>query len=71
QYEIDLPGMFTNFALRERGRRWYIYVHCVLGFGLEFAFKLAHIEHSASIFQNKHSWSWGMQMDWRLPIRLR
>jgi hypothetical protein len=70
QYEVDLPGMFTNFALRESGRRGYIYVHCLLGFGLESTFKLALTEHDASIFQNIQSWSWGMQIDWRLPIHL-
>jgi hypothetical protein len=70
QYERDLPGMFTNFALRESGRRWYIYVHYLLSFGFELSLKLACSERNSSIFERVQSCSWGIQLDWWSPLRL-
>jgi hypothetical protein len=70
QYEHDLPGMFTNFALRERGRRWYIYVRSFIALGIELSFKLACTEREVSLFERARSYSQGLQLDWRLPIGL-
>jgi hypothetical protein len=69
QYEHDLPGVFTNFALRERGRRAYIYVRYLSPFGFDSSFKLAFTETERSIFESTRSWSWGAQIDWRLSRR--
>ena len=66
QYEHDLPGVFTNFVLRERGRRAYIYVRYLSTFGFDSSFKLAFMETERSIFESTRSWSWGVQIDWRL-----
>jgi len=66
QYEHDLPGVFTSFALRERGRRAYIYVRYWFAFGLDLSVKLAATEHERSLFSHLRSYSWGAQIDWRL-----
>ncbi|MDZ7362712.1 MAG: helix-hairpin-helix domain-containing protein [candidate division KSB1 bacterium] len=65
-YEHDLPGIFTNFALRERGRRAYIYLRYLSTFGLDFSLKLAGTELDRSIFEHRRSGAWGAQIDWRL-----
>jgi len=66
QYEHDLPGVFTSFALRERGRRAYIYLRYWLAFGLELSVKLASTERERSLFTRPRSYAWGAQIDWRL-----
>jgi len=66
QYEHDLPGVFTNFALRERGRRAYIYLRYFSTFGFDLSFKLACTEKESSIFESVRSRAWGAQIDWRL-----
>jgi hypothetical protein len=65
-YEHDLPGIFTNFALRERGRRGYIYLRYLSTFGFDFSLKLAGTELDRSIFERQRSGAWGAQIDWRL-----
>lgn len=66
QYEQDLPGVFTSFALRERGRRAYIYVRYLSTLGFELSIKMAGMEKERSIFAHSRSWTWGAQIDWRL-----
>jgi hypothetical protein len=66
QYEHDLPGVFTNFALREQGRRAYIYVRYLSAFGVDLSLKFARAERDHSIFERMRSWAWGVQIDWRL-----
>jgi len=66
QYEHDLPGVFTNFALRERGRRAYIYLRCLPFSGLAASLKLAGAESERSIFDRVRSGAWGVQLDWQL-----
>jgi hypothetical protein len=66
QYEHDLPGVFTNFALREQGRRAYIYLRYFSTFGFDLSLKLACIERERSIFEYARSCAWGAQIDWRL-----
>jgi hypothetical protein len=68
QYEHDLPGVFTSVALRERGRRAYIYVRYLSVFGFELSLKLAGTERERSIFDQIRSSSWGAQIDWRLSL---
>ncbi|MDZ7302843.1 MAG: hypothetical protein ONB44_11990 [candidate division KSB1 bacterium] len=68
QYEHDLPGMFTSVALRERGRRGYIYLRYLSTFGLALSLKLAGTERESSIFEQIRSCSWGAQVDWRLSL---
>jgi hypothetical protein len=68
QYEHDLPGVFTSVALRERGRRAYIYVRYLSAFGFELSLKLAGTERECSIFDQIRSYSWGAQLDWRLSL---
>jgi hypothetical protein len=70
QYEHDLPGTFTNVALRERGRRWYFYLHYTLTSGLELSFKRACTEQDDSILKRNQSCAWGLQLDGWLPIHL-
>jgi hypothetical protein len=65
-YEHDLPGIFTNFALRERGRRAYIYLRYLSTFGFDFSLKLAGTEFDRSIFERRRFGAWGAQIDWRL-----
>jgi len=67
QYEHDLPGVFTNFALREQGRRAYIYVRYFSTFGFNLSLKLACTERERSIFEHARACAWGAQIDWRLP----
>ena len=66
QYEHDLPGVFTSFALRERGRRAYIYLRYLFAFGLDLSVKLASTERERSLFTHTRSYTWGAQIDWRL-----
>ncbi|MCG3120154.1 MAG: hypothetical protein ALAOOOJD_02779 [bacterium] len=66
QYENDLPGAFTTFALRERGRRAYIYVRYLSTLGFDLSIKIAGTERERSIFEQSRSWAWGAQIDWRL-----
>ncbi len=66
QYEHDLPGVFTNFALREQGRRAYIYLRYFSMFGFDLSLKLACTERERSIFEYARSCAWGAQIDWRL-----
>jgi hypothetical protein len=66
QYEYDLPGVYTNFALRERGRRAYIYLRYFSIFSFDASFKLACTETERSIFERTRAWAWGAQIDWRL-----
>lgn len=66
QYEHDLPGVFTSFALRERGRRAYIYLRYLFAFGLDLSVKLASTERERSLFSHPRSYTWGAQIDWRL-----
>jgi hypothetical protein len=68
QYEQDLPGVFTSVALRERGRRAYIYLRYLSAFGFELSLKLAVAERERSIFDQIRSSSWGVQIDWRLSL---
>jgi hypothetical protein len=68
QYEQDLPGVFTSVALRERGRRAYIYLRYLSAFGFELSLKLAVTERERSIFDQIRSSSWGTQIDWRLSL---
>jgi hypothetical protein len=68
QYEHDLPGVLTSIALRERGRRGYIYVRYCLASNFELSFKLAGTEKDDSIFAQTHSLTWGAQIDWRLSF---
>ena len=65
-YEHDLPGIFTNFALRERGRRAYIYLRYLSTFGFDLSLKLAGTELDRAIFERRRSGAWGAQIDWRL-----
>jgi hypothetical protein len=66
QYEHDLPGVFTIFALREKGRRAYIYIRYFSTFGFDLSLKLACTERERSIFERDRSCAWGAQIDWRL-----
>lgn len=66
QYEHDLAGVFTSFALRERGRRAYIYLRYGFAFGLDLSMKLATTERERSLFTHPRSYTWGAQIDWRL-----
>ena len=66
QYEHDLPGVFTSFALRERGRRAYIYLRYWSAFGVDLSVKWAATEREQSLFSHTRSYSWGAQIDWRL-----
>jgi hypothetical protein len=66
QYEHDLPGVFTNFALREQGRRAYIYVRYLSTFGFDLSCKIVYTERERSLFERIRSWAWGAQIDWRL-----
>jgi hypothetical protein len=66
QYEHDLLGVFTNSALRERGRRAYIYVRYLSTFGFDLSCKIVCTERERSIFERDRSWAWGAQIDWRL-----
>lgn len=68
QYEQDLPGVFTSVALRERGRRAYIYLRYLSAIGFELSLKLAVTERERSIFDQIRSISWGAQIDWRLSL---
>jgi hypothetical protein len=68
QYEHDLPGVFTSVALRERGRRAYIYLRYLSAFGFELSLKLAATERERSIFDQIRSYSWGVQLDWRRAL---
>ncbi len=68
QYEHDLPGVFTSVALRERGRRAYIYLRYLSAFGFEASLKLAVMERERSIFEQIRSCAWGAQLDWRLSL---
>jgi hypothetical protein len=68
QYEQDLPGVFTSVALRERGRRAYIYLRYLSALGFELSLKLAVMERERSIFDQIRSISWGAQIDWRLSL---
>ncbi len=68
QYEQDLPGVFTSVALRERGRRAYIYLRYLSALGFELSLKLAITERERSIFDQIRSSSWGAQIDWRLSL---
>jgi hypothetical protein len=67
QYEHDVPGVFTNFALREQGRRAYIYLRYFSTFGFDLSLKLACTERERSLFEYARSCAWGAQIDWRLP----
>jgi hypothetical protein len=67
-YEHDLPGVFTSVALRERGRRGYIYVRYLFVSNFELSFKLAGTEKDDSILQQTPSLTWGAQIDWRLSF---
>lgn len=63
-YERDLPGVFTVAALRERGRRRYIYGHLKLHHSLSLAGK---VSFAASPRATPHEGrAWGMQLDWVL-----
>jgi hypothetical protein len=68
QYEHDLPGVFTSGALRERGRRAYIYLRYLSALGFELSLKLAVTERERSIFDQIRFSSWGAQIDWRLSL---
>jgi hypothetical protein len=68
QYEQDLPGVFTSVALRERGRRAYIYLRYLSALGFELSLKLAVTERERSIFDQIRSISRGAQIDWQLSL---
>lgn len=64
QYERDLPGVFTVAALRERGRRRYIYGRLKWDsrFSLSGKISWGEPEHFAEATRAKVAW--GVQFDW-------
>lgn len=64
QYERDLPGVFTVAALRERGRRRYIYGHLKLNYSFSLAGKISFAASPRSTPNEGRAW--GVQLDWVL-----
>jgi hypothetical protein len=67
-YERDLPGVLTNFALREQGERWYIFLTWHPIPRLQISAKASQIwrmtNEDATIGSDALAWS--IQADWQI-----
>lgn len=65
-YERDLPGLITNFSLRENGERGYIFVVVQATRRLQFAAKASKLWRFTDMGEaTNSSIAWGAQLDWR------
>lgn len=64
-YERDLPGIITNFALREQGQRGYIFCSCEPVAGLLLSAKASR-NWRVGEPRAGDGLSWGVQVDWQL-----
>jgi hypothetical protein len=65
-YERDLPGLITNFSLREKGERGYIFVVVQAARRLQFSAKASNVwrlTDGDDVTNNRVAW--GAQLDWR------
>ena len=65
-YERDLPGVFTVVALRERGRRRYIYGQFKLHPKFSLAGKISSGEAERLTSLPRANFAWGLQLDWTI-----
>ncbi len=67
-YERDLPGVLTNFALREQGERWYIFLAWQPIPQLQISAKASQIWRLTNEDDTIGSdgLAWSVQVDWQL-----
>lgn len=64
-YERDLPGLITNFALREQGQRGYIFCTIEPLAGLQLSAKASQMWRMANPSRAGDGLAWGVQADWQ------
>ena len=65
-YERDLPGLITNFSLREKGERGYIFVVVQAARRLQFSAKASRLWRLSDGDNATNSRvAWSAQLDWR------
>jgi len=63
-YERDLPGLITNFSLRENGERGYIYIVLQPASALQISAKAGRQWRLVDEENGNGGFTWGAQVDW-------